>query len=335
MKYFNIDVIIPTLNEEKNIRSCLESIFRQNYPRENFSVTVVDGGSKDNTVKIAKEYGCKVIYNEKKLAEPGVLKGINCSTSDLCCILAVDNIIVNDNDFFNLLVKPFERDNVIGTFPLVICKEDEPLINKYINNRAEPFSEFIYGNACNTRTYNLVYTYIYKSDDYEIFNFYDKINVAPPLLALAQGFTVKKEYFIRYINTENDDLLPIVELIKSARDLAYVPKANIYHYQMMSMKVFVKKMTWRVKRNIVTDVHKKKLVFFTKSMKIKRLLWPFYAVSLILPLINAIFYCIKEKKIFYFYHFLCTIILFFIILKEYIKSFINRLIGYRELGTYK
>jgi len=66
----SINVIIPTLNEEKDLENCLKSILRQNYPKK-LKITIVDGSSKDATVEIAKKYGCKVIYNEEILAAVG------------------------------------------------------------------------------------------------------------------------------------------------------------------------------------------------------------------------------------------------------------------------
>ena len=51
----DVSFIIPALNEEKIIESCLESIKSQK-TKLKFEVIVVDGGSKDRTVKIARRY---------------------------------------------------------------------------------------------------------------------------------------------------------------------------------------------------------------------------------------------------------------------------------------
>jgi rSAM/selenodomain-associated transferase 2 len=52
-----ISIIIPTLNEAGNIKQALAST----QPSTNIEVIVVDGGSKDSTVEIAKSLGVKVI----------------------------------------------------------------------------------------------------------------------------------------------------------------------------------------------------------------------------------------------------------------------------------
>ncbi len=61
-----ISVIIPTYNEEKNIEKCLKSLLKQSLPRKEYEIIVVDGKSKDKTVKIAKKYADKVIQQKSK-----------------------------------------------------------------------------------------------------------------------------------------------------------------------------------------------------------------------------------------------------------------------------
>jgi GT2 family glycosyltransferase len=56
----DVSVIIPALNEEKYLPRCLESLSRQSR-EDQFEIIVVDGGSTDRTVEVAKEYSDKVI----------------------------------------------------------------------------------------------------------------------------------------------------------------------------------------------------------------------------------------------------------------------------------
>ena len=56
-----ISIIIATLNNEQTIDECLKAVFELNYPKDFLEVIVVDGGSKDATVKIAEKYPVKVV----------------------------------------------------------------------------------------------------------------------------------------------------------------------------------------------------------------------------------------------------------------------------------
>lgn len=51
-----ISVVLAVFNEEKNLRSCLESIKDLVW-----EIVIVDGGSKDKTLEIAKEFDAKII----------------------------------------------------------------------------------------------------------------------------------------------------------------------------------------------------------------------------------------------------------------------------------
>jgi cellulose synthase/poly-beta-1,6-N-acetylglucosamine synthase-like glycosyltransferase len=51
----SITVIIPARNEEKNIGACLQSLIQQNYPKNKFTVIVVDDRSIDTTANIVQQ----------------------------------------------------------------------------------------------------------------------------------------------------------------------------------------------------------------------------------------------------------------------------------------
>jgi len=57
-------VIIPTLNEERNLKLCLNSLSK--LTRRDFEVLIMDGGSRDATEEIARLYGLELILVPKK-----------------------------------------------------------------------------------------------------------------------------------------------------------------------------------------------------------------------------------------------------------------------------
>ncbi len=58
-----ISVIIPVYNAETTIGKCLESVFLSRY--DSFKVIVVDDFSNDNSVKIIKNFPCRLIQLKK------------------------------------------------------------------------------------------------------------------------------------------------------------------------------------------------------------------------------------------------------------------------------
>jgi succinoglycan biosynthesis protein ExoA len=51
-----VDVVVSTYNEEAYLRRCLEAVLGQEYPVDRRHVWVVDGGSSDRTVEVAREF---------------------------------------------------------------------------------------------------------------------------------------------------------------------------------------------------------------------------------------------------------------------------------------
>lgn len=61
-----VSVVIPAYNEEKLIERCLKSLVKQDFPRRQYEIIVVDNGSTDKTASLAKKYADKVVYEPKK-----------------------------------------------------------------------------------------------------------------------------------------------------------------------------------------------------------------------------------------------------------------------------
>ncbi len=54
-----VSVIVVTLNEEKNIAQCIDSLLKQNISKEEYEILIIDGNSKDKTQDIVKEFAKK------------------------------------------------------------------------------------------------------------------------------------------------------------------------------------------------------------------------------------------------------------------------------------
>lgn len=71
-------IVIPTRNEDRAIRECLEAVFRQDYPHEAYEVLVLDGGSTDRTRAIVGEVAARspvpvLLLDNPKRSTPAAL----------------------------------------------------------------------------------------------------------------------------------------------------------------------------------------------------------------------------------------------------------------------
>ena len=85
-----ISVIIPTLNEEKNLPIVLQDVkgfFKKN--RYKHEILVVDGYSKDKTVEIAKKFGTRILY-DKKSKGSALITGFNHARGDIIITMDAD-----------------------------------------------------------------------------------------------------------------------------------------------------------------------------------------------------------------------------------------------------
>lgn len=96
-----ISIITATYNSGGTLRSALESVLRQTYT--DFEYLVIDGGSKDNTLKIIQSYQPEFKGKLHCISEPdkgiydAMNKGIRMATGELIGLLNSDDFYTSDN----------------------------------------------------------------------------------------------------------------------------------------------------------------------------------------------------------------------------------------------
>lgn len=76
-----ISIVIRTLNEEKYLKSLLESIRSQEHSGYEIEIVLVDSGSTDSTLNIAKEFGCRIFHITRKEFSFGRSLNIGCESA--------------------------------------------------------------------------------------------------------------------------------------------------------------------------------------------------------------------------------------------------------------
>jgi|SRR6185369_1205889 len=120
MKNFpSISIVTCSYNANISLFSkALRAIALQDYPKDKIDHIVMDGGSTNGTIELAKKYHCTV-FSDKKLMNQGQVRtslGIKKARGELIVILESDNIIVG-RDWFKKMVQPFAEDKkIVCTF---------------------------------------------------------------------------------------------------------------------------------------------------------------------------------------------------------------------------
>ena len=109
-----LSIIIPTLNEEKNLSLLLDSLEKQSF--KDYEIIVADAGSKDKTKTIAKKYGAKI--TKGGLPAKGKNEGAKIAKGSLLLFLDADTIL--PKGFIEKFLKEFYKKKLsIAGFVLV------------------------------------------------------------------------------------------------------------------------------------------------------------------------------------------------------------------------
>ena len=112
-----ISIIVATYNSSKTIRSCLDSIFNQNY--SNIEINLIDGKSSDNTLDIVKNYNrkipIKIISEEDNGIYDALNKGIYSSIGDVIGFVHSDDLLASST-ILSEIIKKISLENFDGVY---------------------------------------------------------------------------------------------------------------------------------------------------------------------------------------------------------------------------
>ena len=136
-----LTIVIPVLNEEQAIGKVLEEILSEGYKPQ--QILVVDGGSTDRTVEIARKYGVKVLQQEGR----GKAKALQTALKHV----STEYVLVMDGDYtypaqhIGELLEKIERE-----------RQDEVIGRRVFNPKTQPLT-FRFGNHALTLLFNLLF----------------------------------------------------------------------------------------------------------------------------------------------------------------------------------
>lgn len=121
----DISIVIPTLNEEKNIKICIDSLLNQTYKAS--EIIIVDSGN-DATYNFCKELGLNVIKTEKGNIAKARHEGFMAAKSQV--IVSTDADTVFDKNWLYTIAKEFELNNIDCIYGPVTFKDGNVILRK-------------------------------------------------------------------------------------------------------------------------------------------------------------------------------------------------------------
>lgn len=146
-----VSLYIPCYNAENTIKECLESVIRQSYEID--EILVIDDGSKDKTIEIAKQYPVRIISHKEN-------KGLAASRNTAFreanneFVAALDADCIASPEWLWQLMECFVNDGIVGAGGMLAERYTLSMADKWRSvHMAQHWGEellenppFLYGN---------------------------------------------------------------------------------------------------------------------------------------------------------------------------------------------
>lgn len=284
-----VSFIIPTLNADKYLQACLESIRNLDYPSSKIEIFIADGGSTDMTLVIAKQFNTVILKNLKVIAEYGKYIAYKKASGKYLVFLDADNVIAS-KDWLTRILYPLENDGANFAESNYLIASDFSLINQYATLLVivDPLARMWASRPKIQHTEWGSYRLFKKGD-------------SP--VAGANGFVWRTKTIDEHFKSDNvlneADMLNRITAQESIK-IANMSGVGIYHYYCESIGDYIKK-----RKKIANKYLNRRLIGDTWAAAtplLRKYLAVFYLATFIGPLIEAFWHIIKTKQIAWILH---------------------------------
>ncbi|HLN19078.1 MAG TPA: glycosyltransferase family A protein [Patescibacteria group bacterium] len=306
-----ISVVIATFNSERTIEQCLKSLSEQDYPQELIELIIADGGSTDNTLKIAANYGARIINvpKDKQGAEYNKGYGMQYVSGEFILCIDHDNILPHNKWLKKMLMPLLINPETVASEPWRYQYDRKfSLLDRYFSlfgvNDPLPYYlkkadriDYIH-NQYNLRGESL------DKGDYYLVEFDKNYPTRIPTLG-ANGFLIRRSLFLKS-NHEPDHFFHIdinVDLVKLGYNKYIFIKDDIIHLTNSRLFNFLKRRKKFMDQYYLTNFAMRRYsVYQSDQDKLGLLIFILYSVTLIRPLIDSIRGWIKIRDLAWFIH---------------------------------
>lgn len=143
---FYVTVGVTCKNSRRTIKQCIDSLLSLDYPKNKYSIFVVDSFSNDGTYEILKKYGKRIKIEQIKSNIAGGHNYI-IKNSESEIIALTDSDCVVDREWLKELVKPFENKDIGATTGLIKTPKNvnrlQFIIGNELETRYDNFPQFV------------------------------------------------------------------------------------------------------------------------------------------------------------------------------------------------
>lgn len=320
----SISILLPTLNAERTLKLCLQSISGQNYPKNKIEIIVADGGSKDKTLEIAKKYDTKIILNLLKTAEAGKAIALKKAKNEIVAFIDSDNILP-DKDWLQKMIEPFEEKDIILSEPWEYSyRKEDGFIDRYLAmiGMNDPICLFI-GNYDRKCLLTNKWTGLKFQEEDKGRYLKIKLDHEPIPTIGANGTMIKKS---EINNLGIADYLFDVDLllkIMKKKQTIYIAKVKIgiiHTFAGSSIKKFIRKQMRRISDMSYYSSKNSRNINWEKTFLLKIIIFQIECLLVIPIILQMVYGFVKKPDIAWLFHPLACYSTWFIYLYGWLKG---------------
>lgn len=260
----------------------------QNYPKNLLEIIIIDGGSRDNTLTIARDFNTfrvRILRNPYRDAESGKSIGIEAAKGEIVALIDADNELVGENWLKEMVGPLCEDKNIFGVESPWFIRNNDPLINQYVTllKIADPLARRFHPQVRVEDRGRYIVNYL-------------KLGQTPVIG--ANGFLWRKK-FIKIINRYKPKFEEVnyISLMVQHGYLVYaqVKNVGIYHYYCRTIGDYIKK-RMKIGRKFMLRKQKGQETWVDQSGRAGFVGAVLYNLSVIGPLIEMIAEYYKSRN---------------------------------------
>lgn len=304
----SVSFAIATRNSERTLFLCLSSIRDQDYPAK-IEIVLADGGSKDQTLQVAKKFNARVIEvpENKQNAEYNKGVAVNAAKNDILVMIDHDNILPHSGWLKKMISPILEDKEIFGTGVLRFHYDKRmSLIDRYsaLLGGTDPVPFFLNKSAHQSYLYDKLHLRGKLVKDEK--NYYKVKLDSRSFPALGGNGSVLKRKLLKYAKSSPEYFFHIdvhVDLAKKGYiDYAFV-KDTIIHLTGNSFLPFLRRRRYFIEKYHFEDQSRRRYsVYDSKKDKWALIGFIFYSSTLVFPIIDSIRGFLRVRDVAWFIH---------------------------------
>lgn len=316
IRWPSVSFVIATRNSERTLELCLSSIKKQDYPSK-IEIVIADGGSKDDTLRIARKFNAKIINvpEGKQNAEYNKGIAVNNAKNTMLAMIDHDNILPH-RGWLKKMIRPLLEDKEIFGAGVLRFHYDKKmsLIDRYsaLLGGTDPVVFFFNKSAHQSYLYR---DFHLKGKLLEDKGDYYKVRLSPQgIPALGGNGSILRRNLLSLANSSPDYFFHIdihVDLVKQGYLTYAFVKDTIIHLTGNSFLPFLRRRRYFIEKYHFEDHSKRRYsIYNSKRDRWALIVFIVYASSIFIPTIDSIRGFIKVRDVAWFVHpFMCLGIL--------------------------